>query len=252
MKTAALALGLLLALPAMGQEAAHLRLAVERVVRHRIEAGLALDWKPKGSGCDSDLEASFAYTRKERWSFGLFMPATCDFSGGAREGARAWSWGEPRVSASYLGRGDALRLSAGAGYSYPLPREGECRFHAFTATLRMAAIRDPVVLSLGLDARFNLPREYEGRLVSLPPFSSLELSAWELLNDKIGYRVSISPGLSFGERNIGLDERPEPRWFLALGLALTWENRDHGFELGWVRSMEALDMRLRYDYRKEW
>jgi hypothetical protein len=240
------------------QPAEHQRVGVETEARHAIELGLSWAWSLQGYGWIGDAEAHLEYSWQKAFGLCLSLPFSGEFSAAGRGDPWSWRWGDPCVSASRLWRGEGLRVLAGIGYIYPLGAPGRLGFHAISPSLSLALVRDPVILALGLDARLCLPRKAQGYLL-WPPFSGdLSLSAWELLNDRVSYRISITPGLSLGVLRLGLDESIVPRWSLGLALSFSWNERSCGLGAGWSGSADSgagapsLSMDLQGDYRREW
>lgn len=240
---------------AFAQTSAHQRLSVESEAPHQIEACLGASWRAALDDMSAVLDASLEYTWRRRLSLGVALPAEAELSGG---NAESWSlsWGDPSVTAGYLWRLDTFRVQASLGYVYPLEREVRRGYHAFSPSLSLAAVRDPVILTIGLDARLCLPQEEDGYLL-WPPFSgSLSFSVWELLNDRVSYRLSLSPGLSLGVSRVGLDEPLAPRWSLAFAVAFSWDDRNWGLQAGWHGPVDSSaaggSLDFRGSYRKEW
>jgi hypothetical protein len=245
-----------------GQTSGHQRISVETESRHRLEAAADCYWRASGANWSVDFDASLEYAWKKKLSFCISMP----FSGEGAESEStektaepaSWSVGDPSVSASYLWRGDRRRIQAGISYAYPLESKRTRGFHAITPSLSLSVVRDPVILTIGLDARFCLPRESEGYLL-WPPFSGgLSLSAWELLNDRISYRISMSPGVSLGTLRLGVGDAIVPRWSLGLAISLSWDEKNWGFQAGCGESSHSdqgsaqTALNLGGSYRKEW
>lgn len=240
---------------ASAQEAGHQRLSVESEARNRVEAALGLSWRPEASDLSAELEASLEYTWKRSLSLSLALPLCGAYDGDAQTERWRTRWGDPSVALSCLWRGESLRAQASIGYAYPLEREDARGFHAFSPSLSLSTVRDPVVLSLGLDLRLCLPRAEGGYLLWPPLSASLSLSAWELLNDRVSYRLSFSPGLSFGTERLGLGGRSEPSWSLGLGVSVSWDERAWGLQSGWGGSLGSGGggaLSLRGSCRKEW
>jgi hypothetical protein len=241
-----------------GQASDHERLGVESEPQHRIEGTLGASWRADGRDWSSAMDASIEYGWKQILGFCLSMPAELVYSAGLDAGAWSWRLGDPSLSASRLWRGKRLKLRAELGYAYPLPRKEQREAHVFSPSLSLAGIRDPVVISMGIDGRISLPRKEGGYLVWAPFSGGLCLSAWELLNDRVGYRISISPGVSLGARRIGFGDRINPLWSLGLSLTLSWDEKAWGIQSGWNGSAESSGdglsgaMSLRGGLRKEW
>jgi hypothetical protein len=241
---------------AQGQASGHQRIGVEAESRHRVEAGLYGAWRALGADCSDEIVASLEYSWKKSLIARLSMKGMAEYSGSREPGRWSWEWGDPGATLSYLWRGDELRVQAGLGYSYPLDRRAGGGFQAFEPSLSLALVRDPVVLTAGLDARLCLPRERGGYL-AWPPFSGgLRLSYWELLNDRISYRITFSPGLSLGIRRIGLDAWAPPSWSLGMEISLSWDERGWGIQAGWAGPAtpgdEGGSLSLGGCCRKEW
>jgi hypothetical protein len=229
-----------------GELAEHQRIAVEIDRPNRLEAGFGCAWLVSAQGFVAECEASLEYAWRKALSVGLILPWTISRS--------TFLLGDPGATLAYLWRREALRLQAGLGYSYPIHMGGERGFHRFSPSLSLSVVRDPVILGWGADFASSLPREEGGYLVWPAFFGSLSFSFWELLNDRISYRVAVSPGLSLGELRIGAGERPIPAWSLEISLAVSWDERRWGLRGGWSGASPsgsgAFDLRALY--RQEW
>jgi hypothetical protein len=239
-----------------GQSSEHQRVAVESESINGIELALDGAWIAEGLGWSANAAACMEYTFKKALSLRFAMPASAVKT--ADEGPESWSWRweDPSASLSWLWRGEGHRFQAALSYFYPLDYQGRGDFHAWAASLSLARVRDPVILTATLDGRLSLPRASEGYFL-WPPFTgSLELSALELLNDRVSYRVAISPGLDLGILRLGLDDTIVAHWSLALSLSVSWETRSWGFRAGWsgtaASGATAGAMNIHGAYRKEW
>jgi hypothetical protein len=253
---AVIAVSVAMAEGASAQTSDHQRLSVKTEARHQIEACFGALWRAASADMSAAFDASVEYTWLRRWSLCLTMPAEAEFTGGEKAEKWEFRWGDPSASGAYLWRGESFRLQASLGYAYPLEREEKRGYHAFSPSLSLATVRDPVILSVSLDARLCLPRE-EGGYLLWPPFAgSLSFSAWELLNDRVSYRLSLSPGLSLGVSRVGLGEAPVPRWSLGLAVTFCWDDRNWGLQTGWDGSVDSSaeggSLSLRGSWRKEW
>jgi hypothetical protein len=238
------------------QESSHQRLSVGSEAKNQIEAGLDATWRPSSLDLSTDLSASVEYTWNRSFSLGLAMPVSGEYKSAERKGERSkWRWGDPRASLSRLWHGAASRAQCSLGYSYPLPHE-EPGFHELRPSASVALIRDPVMLSAGTDLVLRFPAEASGYLVWPPLSGGLSLSAWELLNDRVSYRVSLSPSLSFKALRVGLDDELEPRWSLSVAVSVSWDERAWGLRTGWCGDVAASSAYGMLDagasYRKEW
>jgi hypothetical protein len=216
----------LAAASSFAQEAGHQRVRVETEARHRLEASLACSWSPAGKDWSADCEASVEYVRDRALGLGLAMPWTLSSPGPSR-------WGDPGASISYHWEAGRFRAQAGLRYGFPLARRKDAGFHRFAPSLSLALARDPVILTLGASFATCLPREVDGRLL-WPAFSgSLSLSCWELLNDRVSYRIGVSPGLDLGTIRLGRGGPIVPSWRVGLSLTLSWDERAWGLQAGW-------------------
>jgi hypothetical protein len=238
--------------------AEHQRVGVEAETRGRVEAGLACSWRPLSSGFSSLVSGSVEYSWRDMVAVAVCLPILFDRDESVYREPWTSSWGDPVASLSYLWRGEARRVSAALAYSFPAYGEPRRGFHSLTPSLGLALVRDPVILSIGLEAKLCLPGERAGYLLWRPVSYGLDLSAWELLNDRVSCQVSISPSLSFGTLRLGSGDRALPAWSLALSLTLAWDERNWGLSAGWGRSTGSGggssdgELRLRGALRKEW
>ena len=236
-----------------GQSSEHQRIGIEAIERHRIEGAIECAWRAEGPGWTVVPTASLEYSWAQKLSLEVSLPAELIYSGKA---GNYWKrrWGDPCASVSYLWRGDRLRTQAELSYSYPLERREKSGAQKFSPTLSLALVRDPVILSIGLDGSFCLPREEGGYRVWAPFSGGLSLTYWELLNDRISYRVSLSPGISIGEKRLGLRDPLSLRSSIGLGVTVSWDERAWGVQGGWggTAGSGSGAMSIRGSLRKEW
>jgi hypothetical protein len=246
----------LFAVFAFAQVSEHERLSVDGDLENRVEAALACSWDASALDWSLGTELAIEYERKGRASLRLSIPVQGSYEGSRALRSALWELEDPVVSAAYLWRGERLRTQAGLGYSFPMPRRQGPGFHAILPSFSLGMIRDPTILTLGLDLRLCLPRSVDGYLLWPPLSAGLCLSSWELLNDRIGYRVSLLPGFSLGSRRVGLGDPLIPRWSLGLALSLSWNERRWGLRAGWRGAADPSTNRgsleLEASYRKEW
>ncbi len=241
-------------LPAFGETAEHQRVNVETESRHGIELDLDCSWIASTAGFSADVNASVEYTRGKSLGLRLSMPVEGEYSGEKKSDRLDFRMGDPSVSASYLWRGPGLRVHTGLEYGFPIIRKSDGGFHRFSPSLSLAIVRDPVILSWGVNISGCLPRE-EGGYLLWPPFSgSLSFGYWELLNDRISMRACVSPGCTLGVVKIGTGGRVVPRWSLGLAVAVAWNERNWGLEGSWSygapAGIGAVD--IKGSVRKEW
>jgi hypothetical protein len=230
--------------PAFPQASGHQRIGVETEARHRLEASLACAWKPEGQDWSAECEASLDYAVDRILGVGLALPWSLSSPG-------VFRLGDPAASISYFWRPGRWRAQAGLRYAFPLERRKAAGFHRFTSTLSLALARDPVILALGASFATCVPREEGGSLL-WPAFSgSLSLSCWELLNDRISYRVGISPGLDLGIIRLGRRDPVIPNWRVGLSLTLSWDERAWGIQAGWSGNPAADSLDARGTVRVE-
>jgi hypothetical protein len=104
---------------------------------------------------------------------------------------------------------------------------------------------------LGASFATCAPRAEGGSLL-WPAFSgNLSLSCWELLNDRISYRVGISPGLDLGIIRLGRRGPVIPNWRVGLSLTLSWDERAWGIQAGWSGTPAAGSLDARGTIRVE-
>lgn len=253
-RLAAFALALAVAHGAESQVSGHQRLGVVTAALNRLEAGVDCSWEASDKAWVADCDAGVEYEWGRSLGFGLGMPWVISFSSD-EEGSRwAFSWGDPSASVSIQWRGEQLRIGAGLDYTFPLDRKADRGFHRFAPSLSVAIVRDPVVLACSASLATCLPREEGGYLLWPALSGSLGLSYWELLNDRISYRFGIEPGFSLGIMRVGLDSRVEPRWRLGLSMAVAWDERKWGAQVGWSEDPSAASGKVgaRGCLREEW
>jgi hypothetical protein len=240
-----------------GQSMQHQRVAVETEARNSVELGAGCGWQPQAAGWALDADAYLEYSFRNTLAFCLDMPIEGAFKSEERPRFWSWSWGDPSATLSWLWRGQGLRLQAALGYVQPLDFRGNRGFRYLTSKLSLGLVRDPAILAVGLEGKVGLPRAMRGHLLWRPFSGAVSLSAWELLNDRISYCVSVSPGLSLGTRRLGLGERMVPAWTLGLAFTVSWNTRHWGASAGWSGSAQSAGtsmaaLNLRGTAREEW
>lgn len=257
-RTAALLLALLGAPWAEAQSSSHQRVGVEAESTHCIDAGLEGEWSVDGTDWASAIEASLEYEWRKTAGIGACLQILTESAAVRGAWLGSWRLGDPRVEASCLWRAEGLRTQASLHYYFPLDQNGNKSYHSLEAGWSCGVVRDPLILAVSINARLYLPREDGGYLL-WPPFSgSLEFSSWELVNDKVSCRFSISPSLSLGTLRLGVDKAAEPHWALALAFCVAWNEKLWGLRAGWSgpayssgsAAMGTMD--FQGDIRKEW
>lgn len=218
---------------AQSQEADHQRLSVQRDSRHGVEGSLALSWSAADRDWAADWEVSLEYGWRKALAFSLAMPWSISKSAKDEAARAAFRWGDPGAAVSYLWRDERYRMLAGLDYSYPLERRAGMGFHRLSPSLSLGIVRDPVVLTLGASLASGLPRQEGGYLLWPALSGNATLSYWELLNDRISFRVAVSPGFSLGLLRLGMADPPIPRWRLGLSMTVAWDERAWGVQAGW-------------------
>jgi len=204
---------------------------------------------PVGRVLDADWEFGLDLRPPGILRFSIRLPLSVRIGQeGPWAGRSDAAWGDPAVEAGAFFRKGAGFRFLGAGYAAPLgrwmpdparplrPAPGSGA-HRATLSAGLGRIRDPAALSAGVSWTVSIPRPDIPGAAWRPADLSLSLSLVEVLNDRAGILLGLSPRLRAPARGPGADPESGFDWALEARVEVHLRTGGAFFRTGVSRSL---------------
>ncbi|MFP4363587.1 MAG: hypothetical protein ACLFR1_06930 [Spirochaetia bacterium] len=238
------------------QTTEHQRIGVEEENRFELdlEADTDLVYSEFSQYPRYNLGQSFSVTFQynSTWFLGCTFPL--EFQLVSSREARVpllWAFGDPSISLGWSERFGDTRMSLSGRARFPLSEwnhyaeaegylvPGSGRFF-LGISAGVSRILDPVLIRGDLAYDIGLPRKERFGTSWVPGIIALAASVTEVLNDSIGYTISLRQGITFPSVTNGNWKIDDLSYTATAGLQVFWALEDSRFTLGFSQSLTRI------------